>query len=61
MTGRKRRPVVGEIPNPLEPPAGCPFHPRCPFQNERCRREPPRLAPAAGRPVACHGVHEGRI
>jgi peptide/nickel transport system ATP-binding protein len=61
MTGRKRRPVVGEIPNPLKPPPGCPFHPRCPFQNERCRREPPRLAPAAGRPVACHGVHEGRI
>jgi peptide/nickel transport system ATP-binding protein len=61
MTGRKRRPVVGEIANPLKPPPGCPFHPRCPFQNERCRRETPPLAEARGRPVACHGVHEGRI
>jgi oligopeptide/dipeptide ABC transporter ATP-binding protein len=29
MTGRPRKPVLGEIPNPITPPAGCPFNPRC--------------------------------
>ncbi len=61
MTGRVRRPVEGEIPNPINPPKGCGFHPRCPFQAERCRREQPELASAGDRLVACHGVVEGRI
>ena len=61
MTGRVRRPVEGEIPNPINPPKGCGFHPRCPFQAERCRREQPELASASDRLVACHGVVEGRI
>ncbi len=61
MTGRVRRPVEGEVPNPIDPPQGCGFHPRCPFQNARCRRERPELAAAEGRLVACHGVAEGRI
>jgi peptide/nickel transport system ATP-binding protein len=37
MAGRQRIPVAGEIPNPINPPTGCPFNPRCPFANERCR------------------------
>jgi peptide/nickel transport system ATP-binding protein len=37
MTGKPRTPVAGEVPNPLNPPTGCTFHPRCPFANERCR------------------------
>ncbi len=57
MSGKPRTPVAGEVPNPLAPPSGCAFHPRCPHANERCRRERPALIDA----VACHGVQEGRI
>jgi peptide/nickel transport system ATP-binding protein len=60
LTGKSRTAVAGEVPNPLDPPAGCAFHPRCPYANERCRREPPALRPVAGGgEVACHGVAEG--
>ena len=61
MTGRARTPVQGEVPNPLNPPTGCAFHPRCPHANDRCKRERPALAPASGTQVACHAVEEGRI
>jgi peptide/nickel transport system ATP-binding protein len=57
MSGKPRTPVAGEVPNPLEPPPGCVFHPRCPHANERCRVERPRTIDA----VACHAVEEGRI
>ena len=63
MTGRQRIPVGGEVPSPISPPPGCPFHPRCPLANERCRTEVPALIPARGTPetvVACHAVEEGR-
>jgi peptide/nickel transport system ATP-binding protein len=61
MSGRKREPVAGEVPNPIDPPAGCAFHPRCPHANERCRRERPRLIEHKGARVACHAVEEGRL
>jgi peptide/nickel transport system ATP-binding protein len=61
MTGRERRPVGGEVPNPIVPPPGCAFHPRCPFVEDRCRREIPRAHEVGGALVACHGVEEGRI
>ena len=62
MTGKSRIAVAGEVPNPLDPPPGCPFHPRCPYVNERCRSEVPKLLPVvAGGEAACHGVEEGRI
>ena len=61
MTGRQRKAVVGEIPNAIDPPPGCAFHPRCPFANDRCRAERPALLPAGAAFVACHGVEEGRI
>ena len=61
MTGRARTPVKGEVPNPLSPPTGCAFHPRCPHANERCHRERPALQEFAGIRVACHAVEEGRI
>jgi peptide/nickel transport system ATP-binding protein len=57
MTGKARTPVAGEVPNPLAPPPGCAFHPRCPYANERCRVEAPRFQSG----VACHAVEEGRI
>ncbi len=61
MTGRARTPVQGEVPNPLNPPSGCAFHPRCPHANARCGSERPELLPFKGIQVACHGVAEGRI
>jgi len=62
MSGRQRKPVEGEIPNPIDPPKGCSFHPRCPFANARCKSERPALvAWGAAGPVACHAVEEGRI
>ena len=60
MTGRARTPVQGEVPNPLNPPSGCSFHPRCPHASDRCRRERPALALHDGVQVACHAVEEGR-
>jgi peptide/nickel transport system ATP-binding protein len=60
-TGRARTPVQGEVPNPLNPPGGCAFNPRCPHANERCRVERPALLNLRGVRVACHAVEEGRI
>jgi peptide/nickel transport system ATP-binding protein len=61
MTGRQRTPVQGEVPNPLQPPSGCAFHPRCPHANARCSAERPELTEFSGIRVACHAVSEGRI
>ncbi|WP_425257599.1 ABC transporter ATP-binding protein [Rubrivivax sp. RP6-9] len=61
MTGRARTPVQGEVPNPLNPPSGCAFHPRCPHANARCSSERPALKTFQGIHVACHAVEEGRI
>jgi peptide/nickel transport system ATP-binding protein len=61
MSGKARTPVAGEVPNPLAPPAGCAFHPRCPHADARCRRERPQLRSAAAGAVACHAVEEGRL
>jgi peptide/nickel transport system ATP-binding protein len=60
-SGRPRAPVLGEVPNPLAPPPGCAFHPRCPHANERCRVERPQLLPSGTVQVACHAVAEGRL
>jgi peptide/nickel transport system ATP-binding protein len=47
--------VKGEIPSPINPPAGCHFHPRCPLATERCRVEVPKLREVApGQRSACH-------
>lgn len=59
-TGRARTPVQGEVPNPLNPPSGCAFHPRCPHANARCSAERPLLRTIGGVRVACHAVEEGR-
>jgi peptide/nickel transport system ATP-binding protein len=61
MTGRQRTPVAGEVPNPLAPPSGCAFHPRCPYANERCARERPALVWHGSAVAACHAVEERRI
>lgn len=60
-TGRARTPVSGEVPNPLQPPSGCAFHPRCPHANTRCAQERPQIMAADASQVACHAVEEGRL
>jgi len=61
MSGRARTPVQGEVPNPLSPPTGCAFHPRCPHADARCASERPALKAFHGVQVACHAVEQGRI
>jgi peptide/nickel transport system ATP-binding protein len=55
---RKRRtapPVIGEVPSLANRPAGCEFHPRCPFARERCRTEAPdETAVGTGHTIRCH-------
>ena len=46
--------LTGEVPSPVNPPAGCRFHPRCPHVFDRCSAEVPLLRGAHGREVACH-------
>lgn len=54
--GTPRQQVSGEVPNPLTPPSGCPFHPRCPLATQQCRQEVPILSTRAHttHQVACH-------
>jgi len=55
---RERRVLTGERPSPLNPPAGCAFHTRCPFARDRCRSERPALRAVGGRDVSCHFAEE---
>ncbi|HEX2046305.1 MAG TPA: ABC transporter ATP-binding protein [Acidimicrobiales bacterium] len=50
------RPIVGQPPSLIRVPPGCPFHPRCPFATDVCRREMPPLEPKDGpdHRAACH-------
>ncbi len=55
---RDRALAKGELPSPLNPPAGCVFSTRCPHVTDKCRAERPPLRPVAGRDVACHYAEE---
>src|SRR5262249_16109440 len=47
--------LPSDVPSPIQPPPGCAFHPRCPFAEDRCRREEPQLIVGKqGHAVACH-------
>jgi peptide/nickel transport system ATP-binding protein len=54
LSGRRRKPVLGEIPNPIDPPSGCAFHPRCPIAEDICARDLPPAKPTATGYAACH-------
>ena len=56
IPGERRDEIVlsGEIPSPIDPPAGCRFHTRCPLAMARCATEEPALRLESGRLVACH-------
>ena len=51
-----RLPVQGEVPNPLSPPSGCAFHPRCPQATDLCRQQRPEMRSFQGIRIACHAV-----
>lgn len=54
LSGRRRTPVTGEIPNPINPPPGCAFHPRCPHVMDICRRDIPQPVATPVGLAACH-------
>ncbi|MCF6231891.1 MAG: ATP-binding cassette domain-containing protein [Rhodobacteraceae bacterium] len=51
--GREVEPPKGEIPDPINPPSGCAFHPRCPLAIDRCKQESPQMQQIASSRVAC--------
>jgi oligopeptide/dipeptide ABC transporter ATP-binding protein len=54
-TKRQRIILPGDVPSPIHPPGGCPFHPRCPIAEERCRTEVPAIREVAkAHFAACH-------
>ena len=51
--------LEGDLPSPIDPPAGCRFHTRCPYATERCKEETPQFKEASpGHFVACHRIHQ---
>ena len=53
--GHERILLTGDIPSPVNPPSGCPFHPRCSYCMDICRKEKPKLRSLEdGTQVACH-------
>ena len=57
----ERIPLMGEIPNPANPPSGCYFHERCRYCKEKCVNEVPELREVDGVRVACHFADELRL
>ena len=56
---RERILLKGEVPSPIHAPSGCPFHPRCPYASDQCRKVPPELKNVGnGHYVACYYVEE---
>jgi len=56
LSGRRRKPVDGEIPNPINPPSGCAFHPRCPLAMDRCKIDAPHRVDTATGYAACFAL-----
>ncbi|MBC61344.1 MAG: peptide ABC transporter substrate-binding protein [Zetaproteobacteria bacterium] len=55
---RQKQVIIGDVPSATNPPPGCPFHPRCPIAQDRCKKEAPKLQEYATKEsshmVACH-------
>ncbi|MBI1387611.1 MAG: dipeptide ABC transporter ATP-binding protein [bacterium] len=51
---KERRLLEGDVPNPINPPAGCSFHTRCPYRFDPCDKVEPRLTPIGDNQVSCH-------
>ena len=59
LAARRARIVLpGTVPDPANPPPGCPFHPRCPYAIDTCRTDVPELRTVDGRTAACHRAEE---
>lgn len=63
--GKKKERIIlkGDVPSPIDPPAGCRFHTRCPYAFDRCRTEEPKLhgIPGVNQQSACHLVEDGAV
>jgi oligopeptide/dipeptide ABC transporter ATP-binding protein len=59
---RKKERVIlqGDVPSPVNPPAGCSFHPRCPYREDVCDKVEPELESADGHGVSCHVFGPGK-
>ena len=58
LSGRRRKSVEGEIPNPISPPPGCAFHPRCPLVRPECKLAIPERRPTPIGSAACIAIGE---
>ncbi|WP_096155448.1 MULTISPECIES: ABC transporter ATP-binding protein [Bacillus] len=63
MEKKERIILKGDVPSPINPPAGCRFHTRCPYAHDRCKTEEPKLhgIPGENHQAACHLVEDGAI
>lgn len=54
-SAKERIILIGDVPSPINPPAGCTFHPRCPYRMDRCNKSEPKLRDLGGNHyVACY-------
>lgn len=58
MDGKARAEVLGEIPNPINPPSGCTFHPRCPIAFDKCKQQIPPMMTTPNGSAKCWAVTE---
>jgi oligopeptide/dipeptide ABC transporter ATP-binding protein len=60
--GRKKERIIleGDVPSPVHPPAGCSFHPRCPYRESRCSDLVPQLEFEDSHGVSCHVFGPGK-
>ena len=54
--GREVEPPKGEIPDAINPPSGCAFHPRCPMATDICKKQQPEMRGIGAARVACHNA-----